>query len=143
MRYVLDTNILAYVARGSEKIAGWAEESEANEMFIAAITLAELLHGINRMSDRSFKRKNEIIVESFQDSVLPFTIDSAIVAGKLLAQTPNGTIRKNSFDILIAATSIAHDCCLVTNNDKDFALYPELRWINPIKGSKSWHFDAY
>ena len=79
---VLDTNVLSELMRPAGAVLRWIEQQADEDLFISAITMAEILHGIARLPEG--KRKQHLTVqalemfeEDFADHILPFDADAA------------------------------------------------------------------
>lgn len=99
---------------------------------ISAITLAELLHGVEASA---YPEKNLLALNQFLSivEILPFDDEAAAEYGKICAAlrrqgTPIGTM-----DMLIAAHAKAKGLIIVTNNIREFERVEGLRlenWVN-------------
>ncbi len=96
---------------------------------MAAVTLAELAAGVHTTNDpteRAARLMRLQLLESSVDS-LPFDAAAARSYGRLVAlvvaagQSP----RPRRLDLMIAATSLAHDLPLYTRNAKDLSALGE------------------
>lgn len=81
---ILDTNVLSELMRPqpSQAVVAWVDAQPCDDLFISAITMAEILHGIERLP--TGKRKDQLHViaqalfdEDFADRVLPFDAHTA------------------------------------------------------------------
>jgi len=124
--YMLDTNMVSYIARGRSsaarnRLAGLKDDEVA---CISAITEGEIHYGLS-------KRPEATAVKSAMEGalarlrILPWGRDEAQAYGVLRAKLEaSGTILGN-MDMLIAAHAISIGAVLVTN-DKAFAQVDEL-----------------
>jgi len=132
--YVLDSDTCIYLVehRYPSVQAKFATVPTA-EIAVSAISLGELRYGAANSQRR---RAN---LERLENFLFPFAIlpfDSSATAFYAAAKdylrrlgTPIG-----SFDLLIAATVLAHDATLVTNNTRKLARVPGLKlenWLQP------------
>jgi tRNA(fMet)-specific endonuclease VapC len=119
MKYLLDTNICIYWLKGNKDIIEKVQETDADDLYISTITVAELLYGA---WNSTTIEKNLSKVREFENAISVFELDRdciemyAKIKAKLRAE---GKIL-DDFDILIAATAIQYECVLVTNNIKHF-----------------------
>jgi predicted nucleic acid-binding protein len=119
---LVDTSVLIAAERGARAFA--PEEEHA----IAAITAAELLHGVHRASAAERVRR-EAFVEGLlaQVPVVPFTLAVARVHARIWAElAAKGRVR-GAHDLLIAATALALDWPLLTLDRHGFARIRGLR----------------
>ena len=95
-------------------------------MAISAITFGELRFGANQ-TDRH--EDDERLLISFV-AVLAVGPFEEAAAGEYGAFGAKLSVRRNGFDLLIAAHALALGAILVTNNERDFADIPGLRVEN-------------
>jgi len=134
---VLDTNVLSEVLKPapSEGVVRWLAAQETSEVYITAVTQAEVLYGIEVLP--AGKRRTrlaaivvEIFAEDFGGRILPFDEEAArlfplIVAGREKAGRPI-----SQFDALIAACVRSRRATLATRNTTDFEGCG-IRTVNP------------
>jgi predicted nucleic acid-binding protein len=126
VKYLLDTCVLSELVKSapSEQVINWFKEHQSDEMFISAISLAELLRGVAKLPES--KRRNDLIIWikkieiDFMDRILSFDQNVAHSWSDMTALTEVKGKSIAAFDSLIAATAHMHDCYLVTRNVRDF-----------------------
>lgn len=119
LRYLLDTNIVIYVIKRRPPQAHALFNQHAGHMAISSITLAELMHGVEKSSNPA---ANLRVVEDFCSrlEVLPYLPKAAQHYGSIrtaleLACTPIGVN-----DLHIAAHARSEGLALVTHNTREF-----------------------
>lgn len=125
--YVLDTNVASELMRPSpaSAVAAWIAERNAKDMFLTAVTKAELLYGVAIVP--AGRRRNELeaamtrwLDVGFGERILPF--DSA--AARHYAEIASHRRREGrpiaEADCQIAAISRLRGAVLVTRNVRDF-----------------------
>jgi tRNA(fMet)-specific endonuclease VapC len=120
MKYMLDTNICVYlIKKKPENLLIQLHTYMGDGISISAITLAELIHGVEASA---YPEKNTIALNQFLSivEILPFDDEAAAEYGKICATlrrqgTPIGTM-----DMLIAAHAKAKGLIIVTNNIREF-----------------------
>ena len=136
--FVLDTNIvseLRKVRRGKANpgVASWAEQVPSAELFISAITIHELEHGVLLM-ERSDPAQGALLREWLDHSVTAafkgrvLVVDERVARRAAALHVPNPAPFR---DALIGATAMVHDMAVVTRDLKDFERFDELDVINP------------
>ncbi|HHJ38127.1 MAG: plasmid stabilization protein [Methylothermaceae bacteria B42] len=135
---LLDTNVLSELMRPAPnpKVMDWLDGWPAEDVWISAITMAEILFGIRLLADG--KRKSDLLrlaetmfQEDFAGSCLPFDDLAAknyadIVAARRQAGHPI-TVE----DAQIAAIATSCHLLLATRNTRDFEGINNLTVINP------------
>jgi len=123
---VVDTNVLSELMRPSpsQRVRGWLGEQRASDLFVTAISIAEILYGIERLADGKRKERfadlaRELFTE-FEDQVLAFDQRAASVYANIVARREALGAPINGFDAQIAAICATHDAALATRNTKDF-----------------------
>ena len=120
MKYMLDTNICKYlIKKKPENVLTNLQSNMSDGIAISAITLAELMHGVEASA---CPEKNALALNQFLSivEILPFNDEAAVEYGKICATlrrqgTPIGTM-----DMLIAAHAKAKGLIIVTNNVREF-----------------------
>jgi tRNA(fMet)-specific endonuclease VapC len=119
--YMLDTNMVSYIARGRSSAARTrlAALKDDEVACISAITEAEICYGLAKRPDATALRS---VMEGFlaRLRVLPWGRDEAQSYGELRAKLEAFGTTPGHVDILIAAHAISMGAVLVTN-DKAFA----------------------
>jgi len=140
-RYLLDTNIISNVTKldPSKALLAWMAEQADNDLFISALTIAEIQRGLLEKP----RGKKRALLESwftgpegpqalFAGRVLPFDEKAGLIWARLMADGTAKGRPRSALDMIIAAIAEANDCVVVTDNEKDFA---GLRLVNPLRGS--------
>ena len=136
MKYLLDTCVLSEFVRPApaSAVMAWVNEQAEVDLFVAAMSLAELQRGVARLppSRRKVDLANWLVKlrSSFAERALPFTTATATYWGEMCAQLEAAGKTMAAFDSLIAASAVEHGLALVTRNERDFAAAP-LVVINP------------
>ena len=130
MKYFLDTNIIIYYMKGQyPAIPEHFKKIPAQSVVIPTVVMAEIEYGARKSVDylTTINRYH-----SFTDvfEKIPFTDSAAMKYGEIrqLLEKECRLIGPN--DLLIAATVMASDGVLVTNNTKEFERIPNLRLEN-------------
>jgi predicted nucleic acid-binding protein len=140
-RYLLDTNIISNVTKPdpSKALLAWMAERADNDLFISALTIAEIQRGLLEKP----KGKKRALLEAwfsgpegpqalFAGRVLPFDEKASLIWARLMADGTAKGRPRTALDMIIAAIAEANDCVVATDNEKDFA---GLKFINPLRGS--------
>ena len=136
--FVLDTNIVSELrkvrsGKANPGVASWAEQVPSAELFISAITIHELEHGVLLM-ERSDPAQGAVlrswldqsVAAAFKGRVLP--VDERVARRAAALHVPDPAPFR---DALIGATALIHDMAVVTRDIKDFQRFDELDVLNP------------
>ena len=130
--YLLDTNICIYIIKKRpESILTKFEQLDKGTLFISVITLAELQYGIEKSSS---KKLNQDIVDEFCSltNVLIWDKVCAREYGKIRCYLESKGTPIGNMDLLIAAHAMSLGYILVSNNIREFARVPGLKYENWI-----------
>lgn len=138
-RYLLDTNIISNVVKPtpSPTLLAWMAAQSDNDLFISALTVAEIHRGVLEKPTG----KKRVLLESwftgpegpqalFAGRVLPFGEKAALIWARLMADGSAKGRPRSALDTIIAATAEANDCVVATDNERDFA---GLKFVNPVR----------
>ena len=126
MKYMLDTNICIYVQKNKpDNVAKHFLAHYDEGLCISVITLSELLHGVEKSSN---KERNIKSLSYLLDvlGILPFGEEAAYEYGKICAYLEKQGTPIGKMDMLIAAHARAEHLTIVTNNVREFSRVPNL-----------------
>lgn len=133
MHYLLDTNICIYAMRRSPiAVFNRLADLRRGDVAMSVITLAELLAGVEKLTETRAQNEHALMLLCERIEVLPFDQKAARSYGILRAAVPER--RRNALDRLIAAHAHSRSLTVVTNDEGDFAAYPGLvveNWTRP------------
>lgn len=123
---VVDTNVVSELMKvvPSDAVRAWVVAQNRHELRITAITVAEILYGIERLPGG--KRKTTLregaveIFSRFGQDVLPFDAAAATVYPEIVDHRDRLGAPISGYDAQIAAICRAQGACLATRNEKDF-----------------------
>lgn len=124
---VLDTNVLSEAIRPSPSkvVLRWLAEQEPLEVFITAITQAEVLYGLeilpaSKRRARLYDAVEKLLSEEFQGRILPFDEESASLFAKIVSGRQAMGRPISQFDAMIAAIARSRRAAVATRNRSDF-----------------------
>jgi predicted nucleic acid-binding protein len=140
-RYLLDTNILSNLVKPqpSASLMEWMAAQPDEDLFISALTVAEIRRGI---LEKPRGRKRDALEAwfagpegpqaLFAGRVLAFDDKAALIWARLMAEGRAAGRPRSALDMIIAAVAGANDCVVVTDNERDFV---GLKIFNPMSAS--------
>lgn len=141
-RYLLDTNIISNVIKPepSRSLLTWMGEQKDQDLFISALTIAEIHRGI---LEKPKGRKREALnawfagpegpQALFAGRVLSFDEKAGLIWARLMADARTKGRPRSALDTIIAAVAAANDCVVVTDIEKDFF---DIEIVNPIRDGR-------
>ncbi len=123
MRYLLDTNIISNIIKPSpsHSLMAWMGEQNDTDLYISALTLAEIQRGILELP----KGKRRESLEKwfvgpqgpqtlFAGRILPFDEAASLIWAQFMADSRLAGRPKGTFDMMIAAIASANNCVVAT-----------------------------
>lgn len=126
MELLLDTNIVSYWMRGDEKVITRMKACRPCDMAISAITIAEILYGIEKSPTRKKERREKLDAIRSELELVPFDVLAAEEYGIIRSDLEKKGIPISERDLQIAAIARAHNLVVVTHNTKEFNRVPGL-----------------
>lgn len=132
-RYLLDTNMCIYLMKQQPpEVTARFAACHVGDVVMSAITLAELRYGIECSGDN--RQRNERALAALVEDIPVAPFDAAAADAYGVVRLATRERRRDALDKLIASQAIALDVTLVTNNTRDFEVYPGLRVENWVGG---------
>ena len=142
MRYLLDTNIISNLTKPvpSASLIAWMAEQSDDDLFIASLTLAEILRGV--LEKPTGKRRDQLVAwfsgpegpqALFAGRILSFDEKAGLAWAEIMAEGKASGRPRSGLDTIIAAIAATNDCVVVTGNERDFA---GIEIVNPIRGAR-------
>jgi len=132
MAIILDADVIIGGERGVFDLRRWLE-SHGDETFeIAAITVAELWHGVDRASPAQ-KKKRQSYLRALLDvlPIIPYTLQTAYQQARIWAQLESSGKMIGPYDLIVASTALERESTLATFNKRHFANVKELKIVEP------------
>jgi tRNA(fMet)-specific endonuclease VapC len=126
MHYLLDTCVISDFVKGDAATTVRFRNTPPTDIAISAITVMELRYGLAINPQRA--RKVEPIISGILSSVtiLPFGLAEAEKSAEIRAVLKSQGQPIGAYDVLIAATALAHQLIMVTANQWEFERVPGL-----------------
>lgn len=140
MAFLLDTNIISETVRPKPepKVLAWVEQRNPTELFLASMTIGELMRGARKIKEEPRRTTYERWIENdlldqFEGRILAFDDKAARTWGRLMGDGDRKGLTPAAADTQIAAIAIDHGLILVTRNVRDFQNF-DLEITNPWDG---------
>lgn len=131
MAIILDADVIIGGEKGSFDLSGWVA-SQGNEHFeVAAITVAELWHGVERGGEHRAARESYLRALLDVLPIIPYTEQTAYHHARLWAQLESSGKMIGAYDLIVAATALERGSTLATFNKRHFANVRGLRVMEP------------
>jgi toxin FitB len=124
---VLDTDVVSELMRHAPnaEVLTWVDQYPADDVYITAVTAAELRHGVARLPAGRRKalltaKVAGLLTEDFGDRILPFGAEEAAHYARIAASRECDGRAISMADAQIAAICRRHQAELATRNVKDF-----------------------
>jgi predicted nucleic acid-binding protein len=129
MAWLLDTNILSEIRKPKPepKVLAFIAGVRLEQLYISAVTLAELRFGIDMLAQGTGRRDelnqwlSQTIRPMFDQRVLPITEDILFRWRVLMEQGRKAGHTYSQPDLIIAATALHYQLTVVTRDEDDFS----------------------
>jgi toxin FitB len=135
--WLLDTNVISELRkpRPNSKVRSFVASQRLHDLYVSAVTLAELRYGIETLADASRRADLQAwlthqVRPQFEQRVLPVT-EEVMLTWRLLVE--QGRKRGHTFsqpDLIIAATAVQHGLTVVTRDTAGYA-QAQVPLLNP------------
>ena len=130
---MLDADVIIRGERGTLNLAVWMTQHGEEGFEVAAITVAELWHGVERASGQHRgKRERYIRAILAELPKIPYTETTALEHARIWASLEASGQMIGDYDLIVAATAIERGCTVATFNQRHFSQVPGLKVIVPV-----------
>jgi tRNA(fMet)-specific endonuclease VapC len=132
MGLMLDADVVIANERGVFDLETWLSTQTQEPVFLAAITVAELLHGLER-ARASHRARREAYLTQIMGAceVLDYGAPTVAVHARIWAELESAGQIAGAHDLIVAATALEHDHVVATFNTRHFQNVKGLRLIQP------------
>jgi predicted nucleic acid-binding protein len=129
---MLDADVLIRGEKGSFDLKNWLV-GQPNEQFeVAAITVAELWHGVERATTPHKQRRLQYLQTMLAVlPVVPYTEQTAYAHARIWAELEAAGRMAGFYDLIVAATAVERGSQVATFNRRHFDPVPCLTVIEP------------
>ena len=132
MGLILDSSLLIADERGKFDMPGFLRQFSVQQPVIAAVTVSELLHGVERAQDAARKARRRQHVEQILAAVTiePFDLAQARVHARIWAELETRGQMIGPHDLQIAAAGVALSHEVATLNVQEFMRVTGLKVVD-------------
>jgi tRNA(fMet)-specific endonuclease VapC len=132
MAIILDADVVIRGERGTFDLKKWVA-SRPNEQFeIAAITVAELWHGVERASGTHRIKRERYLSTVLQSlPIVPYTEQTAYEHARIWAELEAAGNMIGFYDLIVGATALERGSQVATFNTRRFAQIRGLGVLEP------------
>ena len=129
---MLDADVVIAGERGVFNLEDWLTSRGGETFCLAAVTVAELLHGLERATPPHRARREAFLSRLLSGcEVLPYTRSTAAIHARIWAALEASGQMAGAHDLLVAATALENDLPVATFNTRHFRSIEGLRIIEP------------
>jgi len=132
MGIILDANVVIGGERGAFDLQAWVASRPRDQFEIAAITVAELWHGVERATGKH-KGKRQQYLQNILNAlpIIPYTEETAYEHARIWAELEASGKPIGYYDLIVAATARERGSAVATFNRRHFTRVRELTIIEP------------
>jgi tRNA(fMet)-specific endonuclease VapC len=132
MAIILDADVIIRGEKGTFDLRTWVASRPDDQFEVAAITVAELWHGVERAVG-AHKTRREQYLQAILNSlpVISYTEQTAYEHARIWAELESKGKMIGFYDVIVAATALERGSDVATFNKKHFAQVKGLTVIEP------------
>lgn len=132
MAIILDADVVIRGERGTFDFKSWVASRLNDQFEIAAITVAELWHGVERASGTHRIKRERYLSTVLQSlPIIPYTEQTAYQHARIRAELEASGKMIGFYDLIVGATALERDSQVATFNNRHFAQVRGLRVLEP------------
>ncbi len=132
MAIILDADVIIRGEKGTFDLKRWLASRSADEFEVAAVTVAELWHGVERATGaRRAARLHYLQTLLALLPVIPYTEQTAYEHARIWAELEAAGKMIGYYDLIVAATAVERGSAVATFNQRHFGLVAGLKVIEP------------
>jgi tRNA(fMet)-specific endonuclease VapC len=132
MAIILDADVVIRGERGTFSFKSWVASRPNDQFEIAAITVAELWHGVERASGTHRIKRERYLNNVLQSlPIIPYTEQTAYQHARIWAELKASGKMIGFYDLIVGATALERDSQVATFNNRHFTQIRGLRVLEP------------
>ncbi len=132
MAIILDADVIIRGEKGTFDLRRWVAARPDEQFEIAAITVAELWHGVERATGAHRTRRERYLRTILEMlPIIPYTEATAFEHARIWATLESSGKMIGFYDLIVAATALERGSAVATFNQRHFAQVRRLKVIEP------------
>lgn len=132
MAIILDADVVIRGEKGTFNLKNWVASRATDQFEIAAITVAELWHGVERATGRHRITRQHYLNAVLQSlPIIPYTEHTAYEHARIWAELEASGKIIGFYDLIVGATALERGNQVATFNTRHFAQIRGLGVIEP------------
>lgn len=132
MAIILDADVIIRGEKGAFDLGKWAASLPNEQFEVAAITVAELWHGVERATGKHRATREEYLRAVLEPlPIIPYTEQTAYEHARVWAELEASGKQIGFYDLIVGATALERGSSVATFNKRHFAQIRGLRVIEP------------
>ncbi len=132
MAIILDADVVIRGERGSFDLKNWVASRPREQFEIAAITVAELWHGVERSTGTHRIRRERYLNAVLQSlPIIPYTEQTAYEHARIWAELEASGKMIGFYDLIVGATALERRSQVATFNSRHFTQIKGLSVMEP------------
>lgn len=132
MAIILDADVVIRGEKGTFNLRNWVASRASDQFEIAAITVAELWHGVERATGAHKITRQRYLNAVLQSlPVIPYTEQTAYEHARIWAELQASGKMIGFYDLIVGATALERGSQVATFNKRHFAQIRGLGVIEP------------
>jgi tRNA(fMet)-specific endonuclease VapC len=132
MAIILDADVVIRGEKGTFDLKNWVASRPDEQFGIAAITVADLWHGVERATGKHKDTRRQYLSAVLQSvPIIPYTEQTAYEHARIWAELEVSGKMIGFYDLIVAATALERRSQVATYNKRHFAQIRGLSVIEP------------
>ena len=122
MGIILDADVIIGAEKGTFDLRSWVASRAEDPFEVAAITVAELWHSVERATGAQKARRRKYLEAILAVlPIIPYTEQTAYEHARIWAQLESSGKMMGFYDVMVAATALERGSAVATFNERHFA----------------------
>jgi len=132
MGIILDADVIIRGEKGTFDLTNWVASRPDDQFEIAAITVAELWHGVERATGKHKHTRRHYLNALLQSvPIIPYTEQTAYEHARIWAELEVSGKMIGYYDVIVGATALERGSQVATFNKRHFVQIKGLSVIEP------------